>query len=93
MGQVLLYATLRPRASGDSAVNVVWSAGDTIGDVIRQLVLARPGLQGYILDEQGGLVSHVNVFLDGRDVRYLEGLDTALDGETEIAIFPPVAGG
>jgi molybdopterin synthase sulfur carrier subunit len=93
MGLVRLYATLRPRAGGEGVVDVRWSPGDTVGDVIRELVRRKPGLEGRILDEEGGLLPHVNVFLNGRDIRYLDGLKTRLNGEGELSIFPPVAGG
>jgi molybdopterin converting factor small subunit len=46
-----------------------------------------------ILDDQGGLRRFVNVFVADDDVRFLQGLDTAVpDGET-VAIIPAVAGG
>jgi len=93
MGLVRLYATLRPRAGGEGVLEVPWSAGDTIADVIRELQRRKPGLQGHILDEEGQLLPHVNVFLNGRDIRYLNGLETRVDGEAELFIFPPVAGG
>lgn len=93
MGLVRLYATLGPRAGGERAVEVPWSVGDTVADVVRELLHRKPGLQGYILDPEGGLLPYVNVFLDGRDIRYLDGLDTAVGGETELSIFPPIAGG
>ncbi len=93
MGIVRLYATLRQRAGGLATVEVPWAPGDRVGSVLRELVRRQPGLAGCILDEQGALVPFVTVFLDGRDIRYLDGLDTVLDGQAEIAIFPPVAGG
>lgn len=93
MGLVRLYATLRPRAGGEGVVDVPWSPGDTIADVIRGLMRLRPGLQGHILDEEGHLLPHVNVFLNGRDIRHLKGLDTRVDSDAELFIFPPVAGG
>lgn len=93
MGLVRLYGMLRPRAGGGGAVEVPWSPGDSIADVIRELLRGKPGLQGHILDEEGQLLPHVNVFLNGRDIRYLNGLETRVDGEAELFIFPPVAGG
>ena len=93
MGLVQLYATLRPRADDERAVDVPWSAGDSVGEVIRELLRRKPGLEDHILDGEGRLQPHVNVFLDGRDIRYLDGLDTTVDGETDLSIFPPVAGG
>jgi molybdopterin synthase sulfur carrier subunit len=93
VGVVRLYATLGPRAGGDRAVAVPWAAGDSVGDVIRRLLREKPGLEGQILDEHGHILPYINVFLDGRDVRYLDGLETGVNGETEVSIFPPVAGG
>ncbi len=93
MGNVRLYATLRPRAGDERLVEVPWSSGDTVREVIDELLRRKPGLQGYILDEEGRLLPYVNVFLDGRDIRYLNGLETLMDGDTDISIFPPVAGG
>ena len=93
MGQVQLYATLRPRADDERRIEIAWGPHARVGDVIRELIARKPGLRGYILDDAGAVVPYVSVFLDGRDIRYLDGLDTVLDGHTELAIFPPVAGG
>jgi molybdopterin synthase sulfur carrier subunit len=88
-----LYATLRARAGGEGAVEVLWSPGDAVAGVIRELVRLRPGLDECILDEEGNLLPFVSVFVDGRDIRHLDGLATRVGGEAEISIFPPVAGG
>ena len=93
MGTVKLYATLRQRAGGRRDIDILWSPGDSVIEVIRELLRLEPGLSGYILSESESVLPYVSIFLNGRDIRYLEGLETALDGETEIAIFPPVAGG
>jgi molybdopterin synthase sulfur carrier subunit len=93
LGQVRLYATLRRRTGGEGAVEVPWSPGDTIGEVMGELVRRRPGLDGHILDSGGAVLPHVSVFLDGRDIRHLDGLETRVDRDTDISVFPPVAGG
>jgi molybdopterin synthase sulfur carrier subunit len=93
LGLVQLYATLRPRAGGKGTVEVPWSRGDTVGDVVRELIRRKPGLRGYILDEDGQVLPFVNVFLNGRDIRFFAGLETRVDGGSDVAIFPPVAGG
>ena len=93
MGLVRLYGTLRPRVGGEGVVDVPWSPGDTIADVIRELLRRKPGLQGHILDGEGQLLPYVNVFLNGRDIRHLNGLESRVDRDTELFIFPPVAGG
>ncbi len=93
MGTVKLYATLRQRAGGQRDVEIPWERGDSVIEVLRELLRLQPGLRGYVLDEDERALPYVSIFLDGRDVRYLGGLGTLLDGGTEIAIFPPVAGG
>jgi molybdopterin synthase sulfur carrier subunit len=93
VGMIRLYATLRARADGEREVDVGWRAGASVGDAIRELVARKPALDGCIVDAQGRVVPYVSVFIDGRDIRYLDGLTTALADGDEIAIFPPVAGG
>ena len=93
MGTVKLYATLRQRAGGRRDIDIPWSPGASVIEVVRELLRLEPGLSGHILSESGGALPYVSIFLNGRDIRYLGGLETALGGETEIAIFPPVAGG
>jgi molybdopterin converting factor small subunit len=90
---VRLYATLRDHAGGQKDVEVSWQPGEPVGLVIERLVGQAPGLEGQVLDESGAVRPFVSIFLDGRDIRYLGGLNTALNGDQEIAIFPAVAGG
>ena len=92
MGLIRFFATFRP-AAGGGTVEVAWSPGDPVINVIRSLLSLKPGLEGLIVDQDEQLLPYVGVFLNGRDIRHLNGLDTAVDGEAEIAIFPPVAGG
>jgi molybdopterin converting factor small subunit len=35
----------------------------------------------------------VSIYQNGRNINFLNSLDTQLHGEDKIAIFPPVAGG
>ncbi len=47
-----------------------------------------------ILDERkGGVSEHFRVFVNGRNIIFLKGLETKLKGGERIAIFPPVGGG
>lgn len=87
---VRIPTTLRPLSGGASTVEV---DPGTLGDVIKALDVAHPGLQDRLLDEEGGLRRFVNVFVDDDDVRYLDGLTTNVpDGQT-VSIIPAVAGG
>ena len=65
----------------------------SVGDALKALDAAYPGLADRLFDESGQLRRFVNVFLADEDVRFLEGLATPIaDGQT-LSIVPAVAGG
>ena len=92
MAAVRLYAGLR-EAAGQRAFEVDLSAGAVIGELLRRLIALRPKLNGKILDQDGHVRQYVAVFVNGRDIRHLNGVETPVQPQDEIAIFPPVAGG
>ena len=67
--------------------------GSTVGEVLKALDAAHPGMADRLFDESGGLRRFVNVFLDDEDVRFLQGLDTAVGAGQTVSIVPAVAGG
>jgi len=89
--QIRLYATLRPIV-GKSTVTLDTKPGDTVQSMLDELITRHPGLREKLFrgDE---LHPSIHVFLNGRDVRYLGGLEIPIPEETEICIFPPVGGG
>ena len=64
----------------------------TVGDILKKLNEKYPGFEKMIFDGEK-IKPYVNVFLNGRNVLDLEGLETGLSVNDEIAIFPPVSGG
>ena len=52
-----------------------------------------PGVRDRVVDEQGQVRLHVNVFVDAESIRFTGGLATALDRSCEISIVPAVSGG
>lgn len=88
MPKVNLYATFRD-LTGQSQVRV---EGKTVGEVLEALVRAYPTLKEELFEGES-LAERVSLFLEGRDVRYLEGLATPLTEEATLDLFPPVAGG
>ena len=67
--------------------------GGTIGEVLDDLVARFPRLGGKFRNDDGSLHKFVNVYVNDDDVRYLDGLDTKVSDDDEIAILPAVAGG
>lgn len=90
--QIRLYATLRPIV-GRSTVTLDTKAGDTVRTMLDELVTRWPDLKPKLFLKDEALHPSIHVFLNGRDVRYLGGLDITIPEETEICIFPPVGGG
>jgi molybdopterin synthase sulfur carrier subunit len=87
---VRIPTQLRPLTGGEGEIAV---EGKTVRDAFAALDTAHPGIGERLLDESGGLRRFVNVFLADEDVRFLDGLDTAVaDGQT-ISVVPAVAGG
>src|SRR5919202_2756132 len=65
--------------------------GATVGEALDNFEAAYPGLKGCLRDEQGSIAPCVSVFVDGEDVRRLDGLNTPVDG-ADLAIVPAAAG-
>ena len=63
-----------------------------VGEVLESLWKVHPALRDRILNEQGEIRTHVNIFLGEKDVKRLKGLATAMDAG-EIHIFNAVSGG
>ncbi len=87
---VRIPTTLRPMAGGNSQVQV---EGSTVAEVLKALDAAHPGFSDRLLDDEGKLRKFVNVFVSDDDVRYLDGLNTAVPAGTTVSIIPAVAGG
>lgn len=87
---VRVPTTLRTLTGGEAQVAV---EGGTVAEVLSALDAAHPGFKDKLLDDEGKLRRFVNVFVADDDVRFMDGIDTAVpDGET-LSIVPAVAGG
>ena len=70
----------------------VKAAGATVGAVIDDLETRHPGLRDRLLDEKG-VRRFINIYVGEEDVRFLDGLQTALKSGDQISIVPAIAGG
>ncbi|HET7231272.1 MAG TPA: ubiquitin-like small modifier protein 1 [Longimicrobium sp.] len=89
---IALPGALRPYAGGSLEV-MVDERCDTVEDVLGALAVHHAGVVDRVVDETGELRRHVNVFVDGDNVRWLEGLQTAVEADSTIVIVPAVSGG
>ena len=87
---VTIPTVLKEYTRGSSEVEVDAS---TVGEAVLRLDELFPGLQAFLLDEAKQLRRFVNIFVDRRDIRSVEGLTTKLKDGDRIQIIPAVAGG
>ena len=80
------------RSVTEGASEVTGEPG-TISGLILDLEARFPGMKGRLRDDAGELRRFVNLYVNGEDVRFLEGLDTSLKAGDEVSIIPAVAGG
>jgi len=73
--------------------DVVTGSGETLSLCIDGLEAQFPGLKDRLLDETGELRRFVNIYINGEDVRFAQGVQTRLKPGDEISIVPAVAGG
>jgi molybdopterin synthase sulfur carrier subunit len=66
---------------------------DSIGEAIQQLEGQFPGMRERLLDDTGELRRFVNIYVNGEDIRFLDGLNTGIKSGDEVSIVPAVAGG
>lgn len=87
---VRVPTTLRTLTAGASEIAV---KGDTVGEVLDQLEGVHPGFKDRLLDGDGQLRRFVNLYVADDDVRFREGLATAVVAGDTVSIIPAVAGG
>jgi len=65
----------------------------TVGDAIVMLGRDYPGIRQRVLDDQNNIRRHVNVFVDGENVRFANGGATQVTNDSEVRIYPAISGG
>lgn len=87
---VFLPTALRGFAGGQSEIVV---PATTAGEALKQVTALHAELRQHLFDDQGGLRSFVNVYVNDEDIRYQSGLDTPLTDGGSLMIVPSIAGG
>jgi molybdopterin converting factor small subunit len=86
---VRIPTPLRTLTGGEEQVS---AEGSTVHQVIDNLEKKHPGLRERLLDDKG-VRRFVNIYVGEEDIRFIDGLETALKGGEEISIVPAIAGG
>jgi adenylyltransferase/sulfurtransferase len=73
--------------------SIVTVSAETIGESLEQLTKDHPILKKHLYNEKNELRNFVNIYLNDKDIRYLNGLDTKVTEDADIIIVPSIAGG
>ena len=87
---VRIPTILRTYTAGAAEVS---ADGASLAQVLSDLDANYPGIAGRVLDDNGALRRFVNIYVNDDDVRFLDGLDTAIADGANLSIIPAVAGG
>lgn len=83
---------LRELAGDREEVRVDGAAG-SVAEALALLWASCPGVRDRVVTELGEVRPHINIFVDGQNIRYVGGLDALVRDGAEIYILPAVSGG
>ena len=89
MKTIRIPPTLRPETNGARQVE---AAGGTVREVLDDLMDQFPALRRQLVEDDE-IAPFVNVYLEGEDVRTLDGLDTPVEDDATVILLPAMAGG
>jgi molybdopterin synthase sulfur carrier subunit len=89
MTKVRIPPTLREQTGGERELA---AEGETVRDLLDDLMGRFPVLREHIVEE-GELAPFVNVYVEGEDVRTLDGLETEVEPGSTVILLPAMAGG
>jgi molybdopterin converting factor small subunit len=69
------------------------TGANSLNEVLNEIEANYPGIRGYIVDEQGSLRKHVNIFIDGRLINDRVTLGDSFSKDSEIYIIQALSGG
>lgn len=107
--KVLIPTTLQKLTNGQSEVELCTissccdtSNTDTVNvdmkpttviELIEELNTQYPGIKERLCDENGKIRRFINIYVNGEDIRFLQGQETKIENNAEVSIVPAVAGG
>ncbi|MCG3139771.1 MAG: Sulfur carrier protein CysO [Anaerolineae bacterium] len=89
--KIKIPTPLRRHTNGLSTIEI--AANENVRDTLCTLTAQYPTIGERLFDSRGQVKSHINIFLNNEDIRFLNGLETNVqDGDT-VALLPALAGG
>lgn len=91
MTKVIIPISLRRYTEGQSILE--FEQAENIAELLRLMAIKYPQLKANIFSDSCKLHSFVNAFVNGKNIRQLEGSDTKLDSNSEVTLVAAIAGG
>lgn len=92
MKTIKLFATVSDLV-GSRRLSVPFEDGDTVRDLIGSIHEISPALSAKLLDENGDLSPLIYIYVGGRNVEWIGGLEAVIHDRDDVFIVPPMAGG
>jgi len=89
LSRVRIPPTLRNETQGAREVE---ARGGTVRELLDDLMGRFPTLRAQLLEDDE-LAPFVNVYVEGEDVRTIDGLETAVSDTSTVILLPAMAGG
>jgi adenylyltransferase/sulfurtransferase len=90
MAKILIPSSLRKYVNNEESIN---EQGDTITDILQQLSRKHKQISKYIFTKTNELHPFMNIFLDEKHIRDIDGLNTPISETSIIRLLPAIAGG
>jgi len=68
-------------------------AGSTVAELLENVLMRYPALKPHLYDSEGNLRRHFNIFVNGVQLRELNGMDTVLKEADKVILMVSAAGG
>ena len=88
--KVLIPTPLQKLTNGQAEVELEASS---VQGILKELENQYSGVQERLYDETGNIRRFINIYVNGEDIRFLQGQETKIEDGATVSIIPAIAGG
>jgi molybdopterin synthase sulfur carrier subunit len=87
---VRIPTPLRKYTGGKAEIQ---AEGSSVREVFASVEASHAGIREKVFEAEGDIRRFINIFVNGEDIRYLQGPETSVKAGDELSIVPAIAGG
>lgn len=91
--KILIPTPLQKLTNGQTEISITDKMSVPLSELIEELDVRHSGFKERIYDENGKIRRFINIYVNGEDIRFLQGQETNVKDGDEISIVPAIAGG